>query len=111
MSDQVEWTADYVSDRFTIDPVTAGQIADAHNVELAEATDAAVQEMLLVKQQLAAEREKVTLATQMVQIESKRANEAEQKVQTLVDALKDIRVGAPDIVKQQIKDELAKVAK
>ncbi len=30
---------------------------------------------------LAAEREKLTLATQMVQIESKRANEAEQKVQ------------------------------
>ncbi len=36
---------------------------------------------------LAAERENVTLATQMVHIESKRANEAEQKVQTIVDAL------------------------
>ncbi len=35
--------------------------------------------------------EKVTLATQMVQIESKRANEAEQEVQTLVDALKNVR--------------------
>ncbi len=32
------------------------QIADAHNAALAEATDAAVQEMLLVKQQLDAER-------------------------------------------------------
>ncbi len=66
------------------------QLCDAHNAAVAEATDAAVQEMLLVKHQLAAE---LGITKQ------------------LGDALKDIRVGAPDVVKQQIKDALAKVAK
>ncbi len=34
-----------------------------------------------------------------------------ENTKQLADALKDIRVGAPDIVKQQIKDALAKVGK
>ncbi len=90
-------------------------VSDAHNAALAEATDAAVQEMLLVKQQLAAEREKsrhlnaahdVTCNESAATIQKLR-----KKAQTLMDALKDIRVGAPDIVKQQIKDALKKVEK
>ncbi len=108
-----EWTVEWLmeqlgrSDCYTF-------LTDAHNAALDEAVDAAEQEILLLRQQLAAEREdnkrlkqqyelvaidcsntrqreqqlreqlaaereKVTLATQMVQIESKRANEAEQK--------------------------------
>ncbi len=131
-----EWTVESVQELVDGHTDMFKAIADSHNATLAEATDAAVQEMLLLKQQLAAEREKVeqlreshaclfsenerlrergwpdyptdstyrqlreqladelenvTLATQMVHIESKRANEAEQKMQPLVDALKDLR--------------------
>ncbi len=60
---------------------------------------------------LDAEREKVTLATQMVQIESKRANEAEQKVQTYEGALIKI-ANDPNCDRCQVAvDALAKVAK
>ncbi len=60
-----EWTAESVMELFGWRyKKRAEVVADAHNAELAEATDTAVQEMLLVKQQLADEREKVqTLVT------------------------------------------------
>ncbi len=66
-----------------------------------------------LQEQLDAEREKLTLATQMVQIESKRANKAEQKVKSLVDALQDIASGVPDRKQMiQVADlALAKVKK
>ncbi len=69
-----------------------GVVADAHNSALAEATDVAVQEMLLVKQQLAAERDKVKQIQSILDLSdrAKLGNELLQlreKVQTLVDAL------------------------
>ncbi len=117
-----EWTAVLVKEMVEVGG-GYNAVALVHNSALAEATDAAVQEMLLVKQQLAAEREKVTLATQMVQIESKRANEAEQKVQMLVELPEQVLNETVDAreypdgpcldgsTRREIKDALAKVAK
>ncbi len=48
-----------------------------------------------LREKLAEDRENTSLATQMAQIESQRANEAEQKAQTLVDALKLIACDGP----------------
>ncbi len=95
-----EWTAAYVSELWQ----SGGNqnLADAHNAALADERERAYnkgradnntmyelamrdnrkldKEIQQLREQLSAEREKVILATQMVQIESKRANEAEQKV-------------------------------
>ncbi len=105
----------------------ACEIADTHNAALAaehvvyerlekSILDLSHPNFKMLTDQLTSEREKVTLATQMVQIESKRANEAEQKVQTLVDALtealSDIETSNDQLSTcSKIRTALAKVAK
>ncbi len=87
----------------------AKAIADVHNAELAESTDAAVQEMLLLKQQLAAERRKrensdrkwIVAAGQLRQqlaVESNRANEAEKQLAAALAAIRNIRDEAVTLV-------------
>ncbi len=110
-----EWTVEYLmNDLCRYWPRSEGmcaKIADAHNAALAAVAPKLRQNLhdvfverdnaqsayrnelqahAITEKQLAAEREKVTLATQMVQIESKRANEAEQKMQTLVELLEQV---------------------
>ncbi len=55
------------------------------------------------------ERDKVDEVVSALNKAPKQLAAEREKVQTLVDVLKDIRVGAPNVVKQQIKDALAKV--
>ncbi len=74
--------------------VFATMIADVHNAALAAERERVTQmfenqipEALKLREQLAAEREKVTLSNQMVGIESRRANELEAAQQPLAECL------------------------
>ncbi len=96
------------------------KIAAAHNAAIAAVqwiADDSIVENVRLMNQLSAEREKVTLAKQMVQIESKRANEAEQQLAAergpLVDGLADLQDSIehadPANLSSRLRDKLTDV--